>query len=300
MDSIGESYERFAESMLGRIASLTHIGAKQDFGTDLYCLPRVDVGERMESVTELCLLQVKGGSSPFSFRGTSQRGPAQHEIDWLKSLWAPLYLVRVDESYERVDVFSTWAIWWAVWQDRAPLGITCTWGDSSDTPISVPDPEPTREGGVTTWSVDLGPPFLRLTHAALNDPAFEAKAVTIFRRWIQVDRQTVARFHAWVPLVDAHHAWATNALPVGPLRRLLAWDPQPGRNIDELLRAFVPTLLGLGVHLQWQDNVAAYRLIPALEFVHESGHGDGLIKGLLDGLVANRDAGLTPMGGRPK
>src|SRR5712691_8091540 len=102
MNSIGESYEVFAESVLSRIATLTRIGTKQDFGTDTYCLPRVRAGERMERVTELCLLQVKGGRSPLEYGGLDRNGKCKgHELEWLKTLWAPLYLATVDAQYQR-------------------------------------------------------------------------------------------------------------------------------------------------------------------------------------------------------
>jgi hypothetical protein len=73
-DSIGESYEVFAESVLSRIATLTRIGTRQDFGTDTYCQPRIAIGGRLETVTELCLLQVKGGSSPLEYGGIDGTG----------------------------------------------------------------------------------------------------------------------------------------------------------------------------------------------------------------------------------
>ena len=115
MNSIGESYEVFAESVLSRIATLTRIGTKQDFGTDTYCLPRVRAGERMETVTELCLLQVKGGRSPLEYGGLDRNGQWKgHELEWLKTLWAPLYLATVDAQYQRVDLFSLWPIWWVM------------------------------------------------------------------------------------------------------------------------------------------------------------------------------------------
>src|SRR6266542_5844062 len=109
VDSIGESYEVFAESVLSRIATLTRIGTKQDFGTDTYCQPRVAIGARMEAVTELCLLQVKGGSSPLVYGGVDDAGQWKgYEFEWLKNLWAPLYLATVDPQYQRVDLFSLW------------------------------------------------------------------------------------------------------------------------------------------------------------------------------------------------
>lgn len=123
MDSIGDSYEIFAESVLSRIASLTRIGAKNDFGTDIYCQPRVQADSRTETVTELCLLQIKGGSSRLEYGGIDARGVwKQHEFEWLRDLWAPLYLVRVDAEYHKLNVYSLWPIWWVLCSAAHPSG----------------------------------------------------------------------------------------------------------------------------------------------------------------------------------
>jgi len=301
MDSIGESYEVFAESVLGRIATLTRIGTKQDFGTDTYCQPRVMAAARMETVTELCLLQVKGGSSPLEYGGLDRDGQWRgHEFEWLKNLWAPLYLATVDAQYQRVDLFSLWPIWWVIWQCGTPFKIICSWKDASDSEYTFS--QPTKEAATCearqadghTWTIDLGPPFLRLTHQNLNEDSFRSQAVNIFRHWIQIDRQTVARFHARVPLLEANHSWLTNQMPTSQ-QSLLAWDPRPGMNIEWLASALVPSLLGLGVHLQWQGNTDAYLLIPILEWVEANGYGNPFTRGLLEGLSRTEREGVSPV-----
>lgn len=300
IDSTGESYELFAESVLSRIATLTRVGAKQDFGTDTYCLPRVRAAPRLETVTELCLLQVKGGSSTLKYGGLDPKGHWKgYELEWLKSLWAPLYLATVDNQYQRIDLFSLWPIWWVMWQSGTPFNLVCSWrGTANPTHVfSAPTKKPARyssgQGDGQTWTIDLGPPFLQLTHQNLNDESFQREAVDIFRHWIQIDRQTIARFHARVPLVEAPCSWATNQMPASH-QKLLAWDPRPGRNIDSLARALVPSLLGLGVHLQWQNNPDAHCLIPILEWIEVNGYGDGFTKGLLQGLSSTEREGVGP------
>src|SRR5262245_3457152 len=124
IDSIGESYEVFSESVLNRVATLTRVGTKQDFGTDTYCQPRIKAGARTETVTELCLLQMKGGTARLAYGGIDGKGRwKDEEITWLRTLWAPLYLVRVDATYESVDLFSTSNIWWVLWQSVMPYRI---------------------------------------------------------------------------------------------------------------------------------------------------------------------------------
>jgi hypothetical protein len=300
VDSIGESYEVFAESVLSRIATLTRIGTKQDFGTDTYCEPRVAVGARMEAVTELCLLQVKGGSSPLVYGGVDGAGQWKgYEFEWLKNLWAPLYLAAVDAEYQRVDLFSLWPTWWLMWQCGTPFKIVFSRRDATTSAYTWT--QPTSElaassagmGDGHTWTIDLGPPLLRLTHQHLNDDSFRNRAVEIFRYWIQADRQTVALFHTRVPFIRAILAWVTNQMP-GAYQELLAIDKRPGMNIEILARALVPPLLGLGAHLQHQGNRDAFRLIPILEWVESNGYGNLITPQLLQNLARAQREDVNP------
>jgi hypothetical protein len=194
MDSIGESYEVFAESVLSRIASLTRIGTKQDFGTDTYCLPRISEGTRMEAVTELCLLQIKGGSSPLDYGGIKKQKWQSHEFEWLKNLWAPLYLATVDLEYRKVNLFSLWPIWWVMWKSDAPFKIVCSWRESVRATYDYSEPTKKKSkaglsyGDGYVWKIDLGCPILQLSHKNLNDKGFRNRVVKIFRQWIRVDR----------------------------------------------------------------------------------------------------------------
>ena len=86
-----------------------------------------------------------------------------------------------------------------------------------------------------------------------------------------------------MPFVEANYAWITNQLP-GAHQALLVWDPRPGMNIEWLAKALVPSLLSLGVHLQWQNNSDAYRLIPILQWIEANSYGNLFTKGLLDDL----------------
>jgi len=108
--------------------------------------------------------------------------------------------------------------------------------------------------------------------------------VEIFRYWIRIDRQTVARFHARVPFVEAVHTWVTNQMPLSEALQLLAWDPRPGVNIESLARTLVPSLLVLGKHLQSQGSHDVTRLISILEWVEQNNYGNGFTAELLQRL----------------
>jgi hypothetical protein len=139
----------------------------------------------------------------------------------------------------------------------------------------------------------LGPPILRLTHEQLNDSHFRQQVIDVLRYWIRVDRQTIARFHAGVSLIDANYTWRTNHLPTAR-QELLAIDGRPGANIEKLARALAPTVLGLGAHLQHQDNRDAFLLIPVLRWLQDNGYGTLIIPQLLDNLSRAEREGVSP------
>lgn len=124
MDSIGNTYEDFAEFLMGRFTATIRVPGKKDFGIDFYCLPRLSNGSRTETAVELCSLQIKGGKSELAYGGLNDRHEWKaHEFDWLRSLTAPLYLVRVDAGCSTVDLFSLWPVWWVFLQAGNPFRI---------------------------------------------------------------------------------------------------------------------------------------------------------------------------------
>lgn len=300
IDSLGESYEVFAESILNRFATLTRIGAKQDYGTDMYCHPRIDTGSRTETVTELCMLQVNGGSASLQYGGRDKHGIWKiREFDWLKSLWAPIYLVQVDGEYREANIYSLWPIWWVLWQSPVPFKITFLTREATTTPhdcvhpTSKPSSSDEGDGDGQIWTIDLGPPILQLTHQRLNDDSFRTQAVEIFRHWIRVDRQIVARFHTGISFIEAVYGWITNQMP-GARMEWLMMNSTPGANIESLARALTPAVLGLGAHLQHQDNCEAFRLIPVLEWLEANRYGNLLTGGLLEKLSRAKNNAVSP------
>jgi hypothetical protein len=184
-----------------------------------------------------------------------------------------------------------------------PFRIRFALSDASSSQFTYvdPQPEPTPSavgfGDGNTWNINLGPPLLQLTHQNLNDDTFRDFAVQVFRTWIRVDRETIARFHQGVSAIEAVQAWATNQFP-GAVRLALAWNPTPGANIPVLGNHLSAGLLSLGVHLQHQDDRDAYRLIDVLDWISVCEFGSGtaraMINGLREGLRTRRDQGLSP------
>ena len=65
-----------------------------------------------------------------------------------------------------------------------------------------------------------------------------------------------------VPVVIGFTSWQTNSL--SGIRRSISqhWNATPGENIRSLCVIAEPLLVNLGIHLQWQDDRAAYALVP--------------------------------------
>src|SRR5437773_8314847 len=99
MDSSGSAFEDCTRLLVGQIATLVHVPREKDFGIDFYCQPRVAIGPRTETVIELGALQVKGGMEQLTYGGLDQGGNwREYEFTWLRSLAAPLFLVRVEKG----------------------------------------------------------------------------------------------------------------------------------------------------------------------------------------------------------
>ena len=153
-----------------------------------------------------------------------------------------------------------------------PFEIVCQHRPAQDEPyLWVKPADEEREEGKghgdgKRWTVDLGPPFLSLTMARLQDQEFQKKAVAILSTWIQWDRMTLLRLQQRVGVLQPPLRWSTNSDGFVP-GTLMAWSWEPGANLLPLYQAFSPVLMNLGVHLQWQDNVDAYILIPVLQWL---------------------------------
>ena len=72
------------------------------------------------------------------------------------------------------------------------------------------------------------------------------------------------------------------------------WDRQPGANIARLCKTAAPMLVSLGTHLQWQDDRAAYDLLPVLRWINSQGLLDPMGQGLLENLERAQAKGGGP------
>jgi hypothetical protein len=302
MDSAGSTYEDCVRLFLGHIASLVPVPREKDFGIDFYFQPRVPSGPRTETVAELGSVQVKGGEQGFAYGGLNSRGEWQeYEFTWLRSLAIPLYLARVDAECRTVELFSLWPLWLIFWRQAvSPFEVVFTTQPGATElhawrePLASRHPKGTGKGDGMRWTVDLGPPLLRLTSKNLKDAAFRQRAIAALRTWIAHDRLTLMRHHQFIPVLAGITGWRTDPPAVLEVRTWQFWDSRPGANIARLCRTAAPMLVNLGAHLQWQDDWAAYKLVPILEWLDAQGHLDPMGKGLLDGLRGTQARGVGP------
>ncbi len=300
--SIGANYENCVRHLLGRIASLVPVPREQDFGIDFYCQPRVPAGPRTESVTELCGIQVKGGSATLSFGGLTDKGEwREYEFTWLRSLATPLFLAQVNAENTVVNLYSVWRLWWIFLSSpQTPFVVNFTLGEVGTgpevrpEPVGQPCPEGAGKGDGQLWNIDAGPPFLRLTSEVFTDANHRDLAVEILRRRIAIERLMLMRFLQFIPVIPAYYRWTTNSLEGPDIRVWSFWSPAPGQNLARLCETVVPLLTNFGAHLQWQDIPAAYHLIPILEWLDSCGALDDMARGLLTGLRETRDQQLSP------
>jgi hypothetical protein len=102
------------------------------------------------------------------------------------------------------------------------------------------------------------------------------------------------RYHQFVPVLNGITGWRTNPTEVLEQRMWQFWDSRPGANIARLCHTASPMLVNLGAHLQWQNDSAAYNLVPILEWLDENGYLDPMGQGLLNGLRGTQAQGVGP------
>jgi hypothetical protein len=72
------------------------------------------------------------------------------------------------------------------------------------------------------------------------------------------------------------------------------WDKRPGANIARLCQTAAPVLVNLGTHLQWQNDRAAYDLLPILRWINSQGLLDPMGQGLIENLEMAQAEGGGP------
>jgi hypothetical protein len=298
----GEQYEKAFDSIASRFLSVVRVPRPEDYGIDAFCHTRLPLDEISSTIAGTFGVQVRGPGCNLQFGGMKSDEWKAYEIEWLRSLAVPLYLARVDVDCSRVDFYSLWPIWLVLGQSASPFRIICHFDDPSNEPYTLPGAVKETDGSKTygdgtTWVVSLGPPFLSVNQAEVGNSLFAEKAGRMMEKWISFDRLTLIRFSLGVTYAEGIGSWYTNDFDFVKAvvkKKWMAWSSVRGKKINELARIFEPVLVNLGVHLQWQDDLSAYTLIPALEWLDSMGLLSEFGKGLLGGLKDTQARGVSP------
>jgi len=300
MDGIGRRYEKAVDTLMSPLASMVSVPREEDFGIDFYCQPKISIGARVETVTELAAIQVKGGDETLSYGGVDERGDwRKHEFAWLTSLAVPLYLAQVSRDCRIVELFSLAPLWRLfIGQNLYPFEVTFSTQPASKANGWTEMP-PTRRPG-ENWgdgqrsTLDLGPPILGLSVDDPNDDDFRRNMVKVLRTWIGQDRLNQMRFLQSIPALAAFTGWRTSSIEGMGSRVWQYWSAEPGANLERLCQTAEPLLVNLGIHLKSQNDHGAYAFIPILKWLSERHQLGGIGAGLLEQLVRTHGKGLGP------
>jgi hypothetical protein len=299
---VGERYEKAFDAITSRFLSVVRVPRPDDYGIDAYCHILRPVDNISKTVGGAFGVQVRGPGCHLEFGGMNDKATVwkAYEIEWLRSLAVPLYLARLNADCTRVDFYSLWPVWLVLGGSSAPFRIVCEFDDPSDSPFTLPEATKEADGAYgdgTTSFTPLGPPFLSVTQEQLSDAAFVERAASLMWHWVETDRMTVIRLLLRVAYCVGMYEWFTNDFDFAKPRKIkgwMAWSPVAGQNIDDIAKVFEPTITNLGVHLQHQDDIAAYKLVPALEWLEATGRLSGFGEGLLKGLRNTQGQGKSP------
>jgi hypothetical protein len=296
---IGSQNETLAAYLIGGLAGPVKVPREHDFGIDFFCQLYSQGGAKSVGSDELFAMQVKGGTGGLHYGGLRDDKWLSYEIGWLRSVMVPLFLGRVHENPGTLELYSLGPVWRVFWQSAEPFKIECVTNPASTTIVELPEVERKSEkylqGDGTCWSVPLGPPLLCLTDAQLADQSFVSNAKYVLRRQIGIERRNLLYFFQGVAVHERLASWATNDfISQAVYHRAMYWDMTPGKNISALAAVVAPGVVNLGIHLQWQDDRDAYRLIDVLEWLQCKGALDGVGDQLLKGLRTTRDLNIGP------
>jgi hypothetical protein len=296
----GSQGETLAAYLLGFLSAPVKVPREHDFGIDYFCQLYVPGGARSVDSSDLFAIQVKGGDdNVVHYGGVRKEQWRSYEIAWLRSVMIPFFVARTETTLGTVSLYSMSPVWRVLWQTEQPFAINCEAGPFSTEIAEIQQIARTDSsynyGDKTVWTVPLGPPLLHFSQADLSNPDFVPNAQYVLKRQIGIDRRNLMNFFQGVAIHECLGKWRTNDfINQAHYHRAMFWDKTQGKNISLLASAVAPGLVNLGVHLQWQDNMDAYRLVPLLEWLAGCGALDGFGIGLLHALQDRQSRSLSP------
>ena len=295
--STGDQYENSTVAILGEILSLVHVPWQRDYGVDFYCSVRLSSGTAAQTTRDLFALQVGGPEKKVTYGGFSKGKSLFYQIEWLKSFTIPFFYGRVSTDRQRIDLYSMSPVWRVFFRSPDPFKITCVLQDATDELFTIEEAEAKRTKQAiadgNSWQVNLGPPILSRSQTELQKPEIADQAVALLRDWLQLDWTTIIRFQTGIAVTEFFMSWSTNSAANLKSQRMY-WSPVPGANVRGIAEAVQPALVNLGANLQYQDDIAAFTLVPLLDWLKEQGILSPFGRGLLGQLRQALDSEKTP------
>ena len=192
----GDRTELLAEFCLNTIAFTTRVPRQEDIGYDFFCVLS-EVKKRLVWSGPFFTVQVKSDPGPLIFQ-------KRYEIDWVKNLENPFFLVVGDRDQLRIDIYSTWMrlngfLWRAA--ERIVL-----------------QPGPPKEGYEQVWTanageeqiISLGKPVISATVHEFMDKSRAEILSNVLKQWIILDRENIVNSQAGMHWVIGPQTYETN------------------------------------------------------------------------------------------
>jgi len=254
----GNRSEYLAQYFLSALGVSVNVPRPEDIGIDFYCVLAQETGKRLTFYSPFAVQVGSYGTKQFCYGGYTDKGAWRKEqLDWLFSQELPLFICTVGKEDLSFRLYSTSPMWLIRYQ----------YGDVSEVHL-VPDAThdiftQSREavadyagkgGDGCIYRIPLGAPIVALRIEDLKSDLVNKARIGLAKA-AQAEmfnltyRRLNAHFVQWLFDITSNDDSAATRLGI-----FYAWNPEPGRNTREQLKALVPIAVALAHNLKWQQR----------------------------------------------
>jgi len=254
----GNRSEYLAQYFLSALGVSVNVPRPEDIGIDFYCVLAQETGKRLTFHSPFAVQVGSYGTKQFCYGGYTDKGAWRKEqLDWLFSQELPLFICTVGKEDLSFRLYSTSPMWLIRYQ----------YGDVSEVHL-VPDAThdiftQSREvvadyagkgGDGCIYRIPLGAPIVALRIEDLKSDLVNRARIGLAKA-AQAEmlnltyRRLNAHFVQWLFDIISNDDSAATRLGI-----FYAWNPEPGRNTREQLKALVPIVVALAHNLKWQKR----------------------------------------------
>ncbi len=254
----GNRSEYLAQYFLSALGVSVNVPRPEDIGIDFYCVLAQETGKRLTFYSPFAVQVGSYGTKQFCYGGYTDKGAWRKEqLDWLFSQELPLFICTIGKEDLSFRLYSTSPMWLIRYQ----------YGDVSEVHL-VPDAThdiftQSREvvadyagkgGDGCIYRIPLGAPIVALRIEDLKSDLVNRARIGLAKA-AQAEmlnltyRRLNAHFVQWLFDIISNDDSAATRLGI-----FYAWNPEPGRNTREQLKALVPIVVALAHNLKWQKR----------------------------------------------